>query len=105
VPELPEILAKKIRACYQRNKARDIFDLGTYTTRLLDQARIRRLAVVKLWQARDTVALRIQAVQFGGSDQAGKRRGALAAAPPGSSPIGGQNFLWKLRKLRFFQHR
>jgi predicted nucleotidyltransferase component of viral defense system len=27
---LPEILAEKIRACYQRNKARDIFDLGVY---------------------------------------------------------------------------
>ncbi len=25
---LPEILAEKIRACYQRNKARDIYDLG-----------------------------------------------------------------------------
>jgi predicted nucleotidyltransferase component of viral defense system len=25
---LPEILAEKIRACYQRNKARDIFDLN-----------------------------------------------------------------------------
>jgi predicted nucleotidyltransferase component of viral defense system len=26
---LAEILAEKIRACYQRNKARDIYDLGT----------------------------------------------------------------------------
>jgi predicted nucleotidyltransferase component of viral defense system len=51
---LPEILAEKIRACYQRNKARDIYDLGIYATRPLDQARIRRLVVLKLWQARDT---------------------------------------------------
>lgn len=51
---LPEIIAEKIRACYQRNKARDILDLGTYALRPLDQALIRRLVVLKLWQARDT---------------------------------------------------
>jgi predicted nucleotidyltransferase component of viral defense system len=51
---LPEILAEKIRACYQRNKARDIYDLGIYAKRPLDQALIRRLVVLKLWQARDT---------------------------------------------------
>jgi predicted nucleotidyltransferase component of viral defense system len=51
---LPEILAEKIRACYQRNKARDIYDLGMFATRPLDQPRIRRLVVLKLWQARDT---------------------------------------------------
>ncbi len=51
---LPEIIAEKIRACYQRNKARDIYDLGTFSTRPLDQALIRRLVVLKLWQAHDT---------------------------------------------------
>ncbi|MGA7926220.1 MAG: nucleotidyl transferase AbiEii/AbiGii toxin family protein [Candidatus Sulfotelmatobacter sp.] len=51
---LPEILAEKIRACYQRNKARDIYDLGIFAARPLDQALIRRLVVLKLWQARDT---------------------------------------------------
>ncbi len=51
---LPEILAEKIRACYQRNKARDIYDLGMFATRPLDQALIRRLLVLKLWQAQDT---------------------------------------------------
>ena len=51
---LAEILAEKIRACYQRNKARDIYDLGTFATRPLDQPLIRRLVVLKLWQARDT---------------------------------------------------
>jgi predicted nucleotidyltransferase component of viral defense system len=51
---LPEILAEKIRACYQRNKARDIYDLGMFATRPLDQARIRRLVVLKLWQAQDS---------------------------------------------------
>jgi predicted nucleotidyltransferase component of viral defense system len=51
---LPEILAEKLRACYQRNKAGDIYDLGIFATRPLDQARIRRLVVLKLWQAGDT---------------------------------------------------
>lgn len=50
----PEILAEKIRACYQRNKARDIYDLGMFATRPLDQGMVRRLLVLKLWQARDT---------------------------------------------------
>ncbi len=49
-----EIIAEKIRACYQRNQARDIYDLGMFATRPLDQALIRRLVVLKLWQARDT---------------------------------------------------
>jgi predicted nucleotidyltransferase component of viral defense system len=51
---LPEILAEKIRACYQRNKARDIYDLGMFATRPLDRTLIRRLVVLKLWQAQDT---------------------------------------------------
>jgi predicted nucleotidyltransferase component of viral defense system len=51
---LPEILAEKIRACYQRNKTRDIFDLGMFATRPLDHDMIRSLVVLKLWQARDS---------------------------------------------------
>jgi Nucleotidyl transferase AbiEii toxin, Type IV TA system len=51
---LPEILAEKIRACYQRNKSRDIYDLGMFAMRPLNHALIRRLVVLKLWQARDT---------------------------------------------------
>jgi len=51
---LAEMLAEKIRACYQRNKARDIYDLGMFANRPLDQALVRRLVVLKLWQARDT---------------------------------------------------
>lgn len=49
-----EIISEKIRACYQRNKARDIYDLGLFATKPLDQMLIRRLVVLKLWQARDT---------------------------------------------------
>lgn len=51
---VPEILAEKIRACYQRSKARDIYDLGMFATRPLDQPLVRRLIVLKLWQARDS---------------------------------------------------
>jgi predicted nucleotidyltransferase component of viral defense system len=51
---LAEILAEKIRACYQRNKARDIYDLGVFATRPLDHAVVRRLVVLKLWQAHDS---------------------------------------------------
>ena len=51
---LEEILAEKIRACYQRNKARDVFDLGIFATRPLNQPLIRLLVVLKLWQARDS---------------------------------------------------
>ena len=50
---LPEIIAEKIRACYQRSKARDIYDLSVFARRPLDQPLIRRLVVLKLWQARD----------------------------------------------------
>ncbi len=49
---LEEMIAEKIRACYQRDKARDIYDLGVFATRPLNQARIRRLVVLKLWQAK-----------------------------------------------------
>src|SRR5438552_13171385 len=51
---LAEILAEKIGACHQRNKARDIYDLSMFATRPLDQALIHRLVVLKLWQARDS---------------------------------------------------
>jgi predicted nucleotidyltransferase component of viral defense system len=65
---LPEILAEKIRACYQRNKARDIYDLGMLATRPLDYVLIRRLVVLKLWQARDAFdpARLMQKFQDGG---------------------------------------
>ena len=49
---LAEILAEKIRACYRRNKTRHIYDLGMFATRPLDRALVRRLVVLKLWQAR-----------------------------------------------------
>jgi predicted nucleotidyltransferase component of viral defense system len=51
---LPEILAEKIRACYQRNKARDMYDLSMFATKPLNQSLLRRLVVLKLWQVRDS---------------------------------------------------
>ena len=50
---MPEIIAEKVRACYQRSKARDIYDLSVFATRPLDRPLIRRLVVLKLWQAGD----------------------------------------------------
>jgi predicted nucleotidyltransferase component of viral defense system len=52
---LSEIIAEKVRACYQRNEARDIYDLGMFAKRPLDRTLVRRLLVLKLWQARDTL--------------------------------------------------
>ena len=46
--------ASKIRACYQRNKARDIHDLGVFAVRPLDEPLVRRLVALKLWQAGDS---------------------------------------------------
>ncbi|MEZ5552877.1 MAG: nucleotidyl transferase AbiEii/AbiGii toxin family protein [Pseudomonadales bacterium] len=51
---LEEVIAEKIRACYQRDKARDIYDLGVFATRPLNQALIRRLVVLKVWQSGDS---------------------------------------------------
>ena len=50
---LPEIIAEKVRACYQRAKARDVYDLSVFARRPLDRPLIRRLVVLKLWQAGD----------------------------------------------------
>ena len=50
---LPEIIAEKIRAFYQRAKARDVYDLSVFATRPLNRALVRRLVVLKLWQAGD----------------------------------------------------
>ena len=51
---IEEILAEKIRATYQRNKPRDIWDLDNFADRPFYEALIRKLVVIKLWQARDS---------------------------------------------------
>ena len=51
---IEEILAEKIRAAYQRNKPRDIWDLDHFANRPLPEALIRKLVIIKLWQVRDS---------------------------------------------------
>lgn len=51
---IEEILAEKIRATYQRNKPRDIWDLDQFGTRPLPDDLIRKLVIIKLWQVRDS---------------------------------------------------
>ena len=46
-----EILAEKVRAAYQRARVRDLHDLYIFSTQPLDRALLRRLVVIKLWQA------------------------------------------------------
>jgi len=53
---IEEILAEKIRATYQRDKPRDIWDLDQFANRPMPEVLIRKLAVIKLWQVRDTFA-------------------------------------------------
>lgn len=51
--DLHEVLAEKVRALYQRTKARDLYDLFLFTDRPFQRGLVRRLAVLKLWQVRD----------------------------------------------------
>ena len=50
---IEEILAEKIRATYQRNKPRDIWDLDNFAGRPFSEPLIRKLMIIKLWQVRD----------------------------------------------------
>ncbi|MCY3841281.1 MAG: nucleotidyl transferase AbiEii/AbiGii toxin family protein [Gammaproteobacteria bacterium] len=65
---LPEILAEKLRACYQRSKARDIYDLATFATRPIDRPLVRRLVVLKLWQAGDAFEPEVLLAKFEGAN-------------------------------------
>lgn len=51
---IEEILAEKIRATYQRNKPRDIWDLDNFAGRPFHEPLIRKLVITKLWQVRDS---------------------------------------------------
>jgi len=48
-----EMIAEKVRAAFQRVKIRDLYDLHRFATTPFDGELLRRLAVLKLWQARD----------------------------------------------------
>lgn len=47
--QLEELLAEKIRATYQRVRARDVYDLGLYAHRPLKLDVIRPLVILKFW--------------------------------------------------------
>ena len=48
-----EMIAEKVRAAYQRAKVRDVYDLHCFATTPFDGELLRRMTVLKLWQARD----------------------------------------------------
>jgi hypothetical protein len=48
-----EMIAEKVRAAYQRAKVRDLSDLHCFATTVFDGELLRRMTVLKLWQARD----------------------------------------------------
>jgi hypothetical protein len=49
-----ELIAEKLRAAYQRRKARDIYDLAVFATRPRHEALIRKVLVLKLWKVRSS---------------------------------------------------
>lgn len=49
-----EMMAEKVRASFQRAKVRDLYDLHRFATTPFDGELLRRLAVLKLWQVRDS---------------------------------------------------
>ena len=48
-----EMFAEKVRAAFQRVKVRDLYDLHRFATKPFNGELLRRLVVLKLWQARD----------------------------------------------------
>ena len=54
--ELIEMIAEKVRAAFQRAKVRDLYDLHSFATMPFDGELLRRLVVLKLWQAREPFA-------------------------------------------------
>ena len=50
---LDEIIAEKIRACYQRSTVRDLYDLYVFSKRPFSDALIRLLVVLKFWEVRE----------------------------------------------------
>jgi len=51
--QLEELLAEKVRAAYQRLRARHLYDLYLFSKRPLNKKRVRSLAVIKCWNTRD----------------------------------------------------
>ena len=51
-----EMIAEKIRAAFQRAKVRDLYDLHSFAKMAFNGELLRRLVVIKLWQARQPFA-------------------------------------------------
>jgi predicted nucleotidyltransferase component of viral defense system len=51
-----EMIAEKIRAAFQRAKVRDLYDLYSFAKVAFNGELLRRLVVIKLWQARQPFA-------------------------------------------------
>lgn len=51
-----EMIAEKIRAAFQRAKVRDLYDLNSFAKMTFNGELLRRLVVIKLWQARQPFA-------------------------------------------------
>lgn len=49
-----EIVAEKLRAAYQRRKARDIYDLAAFAARPKNEELIRGVFLLKLWNVRNS---------------------------------------------------
>lgn len=47
---LDEIIAEKVRACYQRATVRDAFDLFLFSKQPFNKELIRKLVVIKMWE-------------------------------------------------------
>lgn len=47
---LNEIIAEKVRACYQRATVRDAFDLFLFSKQPFNKELIRKLVVIKMWE-------------------------------------------------------
>jgi predicted nucleotidyltransferase component of viral defense system len=52
---LEEIIAEKIRAAFQRRRARDVFDLFQLQRQPFDRPLVRALTVLKLWSVEDAL--------------------------------------------------
>jgi predicted nucleotidyltransferase component of viral defense system len=53
---LEEVLAEKIRAASQRSKIRDLYDLSESLNLEFERPRVRSIAVLKLWNQRDSLS-------------------------------------------------
>ena len=68
-----ELLAEKLRAAFQRIRARDLYDLYLFSDRPFDKDLVRRLVVVKCWNVRepfdpDALLSRISGGQYDWAD-------------------------------------